>query len=196
MPWPPRFLFISGWTSIDFALTGGEGWRARFERWRTPADLAEWIRAAPGLGLAADVTPRHLREARRLREAIWHGAQQVIGGGDVSAALARVMNVQAASPSLAPRLTGGGKRWLAGQDAGRVLSYVARDAITLFGTHARSRLRKCRNPMCPLIFVDASRPGKRNWCAMRRCGNLNKLDRYRGGPGLLAPGSRAARGAP
>ncbi|MFE7743242.1 CGNR zinc finger domain-containing protein [Nocardia sp. NPDC057455] len=33
---------------------------------------------------------------------------------------------------------------------------------------------------CGLLFVDASRPGRRRWCSMDRCGNLSKVRRYRG----------------
>ena len=56
---------------------------------------------------------------------------------------------------------------------------IARDAVELFGSSVVERLRQCQNPACPLLFVDASRPGKRAWCTMRRCGNLDKTARYR-----------------
>jgi predicted RNA-binding Zn ribbon-like protein len=74
-------------------------------------------------------------------------------------------------------------RWL-DPTAAQILSNVSRDAIELFGTGLRARLRECRNPNCGLLFVDLSRPGKRRWCAMRRCGNLNKIARYRTGYGI------------
>jgi CGNR zinc finger/Bacteriocin-protection, YdeI or OmpD-Associated len=71
-----------------------------------------------------------------------------------------------------------------------VLSAVARDAIDVFGTAAvRARLRRCSNPLCALLFVDSSRPGKRAWCTMRRCGNLSKLARYRTGRPLPPAGT-------
>lgn len=41
------------------------------------------------------------------------------------------------------------------------------------------RIRKGANPQCGLTFVDTSRPGKRRWCSMDRCGNMMKLRTYR-----------------
>lgn len=59
------------------------------------------------------------------------------------------------------------------------LSSIARDAIDLLSGDLRSRIRECENPKCGLMFVDASRPGKRRWCLMKRCGNMIKTSRYR-----------------
>ena len=61
----------------------------------------------------------------------------------------------------------------------QVMSSVARDAINLFGTARVERFRKCANPTCDLMFVDQSRPGKRQWCTMDRCGNLSKVAKHR-----------------
>lgn len=184
MPWPPRFLFTSGRLSIDFVITGGEGERARFERWHTPSDFADWARACPDLEVSAEVSRRELSEAWELREAIWAGAQAVIHGGALPGEIEDVLNRNAARPPLVPAIVEGEATW-AGTPTGRqVLSTVSRDAIDLFGTEMRSRLRECANPRCGLLFVDLSRPGNRRWCTMRRCGNLNKLARHRTGRGL------------
>lgn len=69
-----------------------------------------------------------------------------------------------------------------------MLATVSRDAIELFGTELRERLRECENPECALLFVDLSRPRRRRWCTMRRCGNLNEIARYRTGRGLADDG--------
>ncbi|MFG3617196.1 CGNR zinc finger domain-containing protein [Nocardia sp. NPDC047654] len=42
------------------------------------------------------------------------------------------------------------------------------------------RIRVCAADDCGLLFVDASRPGRRRWCSMDRCGNLSEVRRYRG----------------
>jgi predicted RNA-binding Zn ribbon-like protein len=47
---------------------------------------------------------------------------------------------------------------------------VARDAIDLFTTSQRERLRECAATTCGLLFLDLSRPGQRRWCASTACG--------------------------
>ncbi|MPZ48030.1 MAG: zf-CGNR multi-domain protein [Dehalococcoidia bacterium] len=183
MPWPPRFLFIAGRLSIDFALTGGEGERAQWERWHTPEDFADWARACPLLAVDVRVERLDLIDARELREALWWGAQAVLRGDTVSREIQHLLSRFAEQPNLVPVMRAGEMHWL-DPTAAQVFSSVSRDAIELFGTGLRSRLRECRNPICGLLFVDLSRPGKRLWCTMRRCGNLNKIARYRTGHGI------------
>jgi predicted RNA-binding Zn ribbon-like protein len=183
MPWPPRFLFIAGRLSIDFALTGGEGERARWERWQSPEDFADWARACPTLAVDVPVSQRDLMHAYELREAIWWAAQAVLRGNHIALTIQETLSRFAEQPSLVPVMHAGEMRWL-NPTAAQVLASVGRDAIELFGTGLRSRLRECRNPNCGLLFVDLSRPGKRLWCTMRRCGNLNKIARYRTGYGI------------
>jgi predicted RNA-binding Zn ribbon-like protein len=179
MSWPPRFIFIATRLSLDFAQTGGEGERAHWERWHSPADLADWMMACPNLNVSAEVTEADLMEARVLREAILCGAQALLRGEKVPSSALEVLHHNAERPNLVPHLEAGSAVWAEGSSGQQVLSSVARDAIDLFGSDIRSRLRKCQNPNCDLMFVDASRPGKRVWCSMERCGNLNKIARYR-----------------
>ena len=197
MAWPPRFLFISSRLALDFVHTGGEGFRARWERWNTPQDLAEWAAACPLLGLVDRpvVTRDELSAARELREAVWAASQQVLASQAVSGELASLLNHHAHSPPLRPLLSNGRLQWAKPVTGLQVLSMVARDAVVLFGTDARDRIRKCQNPTCSLMFVDTSRAGRRTWCTMQRCGNLNKISRYRGGPGLIATRRKARRKA-
>lgn len=181
MTWPPRWLFISGRVSIDIVHTGGEGFRAQWERWHRPADLAEWMQVCPLLAVRARVSERDLVTARGLREAVWEAAQSTLRGEPIARGAVRAMEAAAAQPDLVPVLRGGARAWAPGSTGAQALSTVARDAIDLFGTDLRSRLRQCNGRNCGLLFVDTSRPGKRAWCTMRRCGNLTKIARYRAG---------------
>jgi predicted RNA-binding Zn ribbon-like protein len=81
-----------------------------------------------------------------------------------------------------PLLDGGAAR-VAGGDATAALSTLARDAIDLFGGPLAGRVRECAADNCGLLFVDTSRPGRRRWCSMERCGNRAKVRAYRGGGG-------------
>lgn len=56
-----------------------------------------------------------------------------------------------------------------------LLAAIARSAAELFVAGREARVRKCANPACLLYFHDASRTGKRRWCAMARCGNRSKV---------------------
>jgi predicted RNA-binding Zn ribbon-like protein len=179
MAWPPRFLFIAGRLCLDFVHTGGQGFRARWERWHTPQDLAEWMEACPLLAVRARVTAADLADAGQLREAIWEAAQAHLRGKALPAKAAALIETVAARPDLVPVLRQGKRAWSPRARGAQALSAVARDAIALFGTDAVDRLRECARHNCYLLFVDLSRGGRRAWCTMRRCGNLQKIARYR-----------------
>ena len=179
MAWPPRFLFTGGRLCVDFALAGAEGRWPQWERWNEPQDLADWFGAC-SLALKLErVRPAELKAAKELRAVIWRTAHRVAGGAAPTAAEARALEARAARPDLVPVWRRGRVAWSADATVSQALSTVARDALTLFGTDAKQRLRVCRHPACPLLFVDNSRPGRRAWCAMRRCGNMAKTARYR-----------------
>jgi predicted RNA-binding Zn ribbon-like protein len=59
------------------------------------------------------------------------------------------------------------------------LASLARDAIDLLGGPHATRVRECAAEDCALLFVDASRPGRRRWCSMEGCGNRAKTTSYR-----------------
>ena len=195
MGWPPRFLFIASRLALDFVHTGGEGFRAKWERWDSPRDFAEWAAACPllGLGETPEVTSQDLESARELREAIWAASQQILAARKVSDDISTMINRHAQPPLMTPLLVQGALQWAKPITGTQVLSAVARDAVILFGTTDRARVKKCANPNCFLMFVDTSRAQRRKWCTMQRCGNLNKISRYRGGPGLGAIRNRAQR---
>ena len=143
-------------------------------------DLARWFAACSLRADGVEVSARDLRVAWELREAIWRSAQRARGAlapleGDVS-----TINRVAAEPALAPQLgAGGGVRWAEPLLGSAALSSVARDAVDLFAGPEAGRVRECANPRCSLLFVDNSRPGRRRWCSMERCGNRDKTARYR-----------------
>src|SRR5258708_35325969 len=54
------------------------------------------------------------------------------------------------------------------------LSVIARDAILLLGSKSILRVKECARPDCTLLFVDASRSGRRRWCSMYAAVNRAK----------------------
>jgi len=177
-----RFIFIAGRLCIDFTQTGGEtGKRLYWERFHQPSDLADWLAASPLQLQGVQVSREQLKMALSLREAIWRAAQ-AIGQGEIPLLEdVGTINRVAAKADLAPqlRLEDFRQAWRSPATATRALSLIARDAIDLFSGELRLRIRKCANPNCELMFVDASRPGKRRWCLMKRCGNMAKTSQYR-----------------
>ncbi|MEU1894554.1 CGNR zinc finger domain-containing protein [Streptomyces pristinaespiralis] len=175
------FRFDPGALCLELLTTGGPGSLAGYEVLHDPAALRRWVAASrlPGeLHLSAD--DADVAAARALRNALWGMAAAAAHGDDPDPADVSVVNTAAAAPALAPRIGADGSRqWVPGATAGQLLSTVARDAVDLFtGPHAH-RVRECGSHDCRLIFVDTSRPGRRRWCAMERCGNRSKVRAHR-----------------
>ncbi|WP_035812168.1 CGNR zinc finger domain-containing protein [Jiangella gansuensis] len=178
---PPdvRRRFLSGRVSLDFTHTGGEGEYAVWEILHGQADLSRWL----GVILEVDGIPvgsaADLDTARALRAAITRAARTLAAGGSLNTADVDVINAAAAGPPLIPRLRADGTRDVAAPDVAGALSTLARDAIELFGGPLAARVRVCASPTCGLLLVDTSRPGRRRWCSMQRCGNLAKVRGHR-----------------
>jgi predicted RNA-binding Zn ribbon-like protein len=114
------------------------------------------------------------------REAIWRCADARVEGRQPSRGEVGEVNRAAARPPLTPRIDGSGRRaWATPVTPGQALSVVARDAVDLFGGPLARRIRRCAGERCTLVFVDASRAGRRRWCSMDRCGNRAKVRAFR-----------------
>ncbi|SEK79228.1 CGNR zinc finger domain-containing protein [Rhodococcus maanshanensis] len=174
-----RFSVVGGATCIDFLYTGGLGERARWETLHSPHDLAAWASASQLIRASippegVEVGPADLAEAIALREVLWRSINRLADGQPVAEADVDALNVVAARPDLAPRLSAGVVAVASPVTAARVLASVARDAVALVGGPLAGRVRRCAADDCALVFVDTSRPGARRWCAMSRCGNRDK----------------------
>jgi predicted RNA-binding Zn ribbon-like protein len=177
-----RFIFVSGRLCIDFTQTGGEtGIRAYWERFHQPSDLADWLIESPLQLQGVQVSPEEFEIALSLREAVWRSAQAIRQHKTPPTEDIELINSAASAPDLAPQFVRDGSKqaWHSPNTATAALSTIARDSIDLFSGGLRSRIRECENPNCGLMFVDASRPGKRRWCLMKRCGNMAKTSNYR-----------------
>jgi predicted RNA-binding Zn ribbon-like protein len=176
------FSFEPGSLSMAFAVTGPgttDGPLALFQTLKRPSDFQQWaaeVTQATGL-LATDTD---LDQAVRLQAAIWRVADAVIDRRPVPERQRRLLNELAAQPSLVPHMLPGPTRtWGRGQDAGRLLSSIARDAIDVLSGPRAARLKRCQGARCALLFVDTSRSGRRRWCSMERCGNRTKVAAHR-----------------
>lgn len=175
------FRFDPGALCLELLPTGGPGVLAYFEVLHGPEDLVRWAgesRLPGGLDLA--VSPDEVAAARCLRDALRrlaeaHAAVLPPAPDDLA-----TVNDAAAYPPLTARLTAEGAReWAVGATGTGLLSTVARDAVDLFTGAYAHRVRSCGADDCRLLFVDTSRPGRRRWCSMERCGNRHKVRAHR-----------------
>lgn len=138
-------------------------------------------------------TAADLAATKRLRAAHRAIAEALIAGAELPPRAVAAVNRAAAQPPLVPRLavpaagiapdaTAPGAPAAVTLQPGttaQALSTLARDLQQLVASPLASRVRVCASDTCGLIFVDASRPGRRRWCSMERCGNIAKTRAHR-----------------
>lgn len=175
------FTFDAGTLCLELACgTGGEGMRARFEVLHQPADVDRWA-ATSRLGRTAVTTQTNLRSLKRLREAIWGAAFAVATGAEPERADIEAINRYATGPAPVPRIDpdSGIAGWRGPLTGGELIAEIARDAVHTLSRPVRDRVRMCEADNCQLIYLDTSRPGRRRWCSMQRCGNRHKVSSFR-----------------
>ncbi|MGX1811481.1 CGNR zinc finger domain-containing protein [Nocardia sp. NPDC055321] len=177
---PPalRRRFRSGHAALDFVHTGGDGELAAWELVHTVDDLRRWICVLLELD-EVSATPADLTALRALRTAVTHIAYGLATGNPPRPEDISAVNTAAAAPPLVPVLDTDRTRTYTAPSARAALSTLARDAIDLFTSPLADRIRICAADDCGLLFVDSSRPGRRRWCSMERCGNLTKVRKHR-----------------
>jgi predicted RNA-binding Zn ribbon-like protein len=170
-----------GHIALDFAATLGARAAAPVERLPRTTELAAWLQtsgAVPDLPAEMAVTEVQLREARKLREAIHSLIVASLDSTLPSPADIAFVNAWAQRPTGLPQLT---STLALEVDTDRAaegaLADIARQAIELVTGDDIGRVRRCEG--CLLLFLDRSRPGRRRWCSMDRCGNRSKTARYR-----------------
>ncbi len=175
------FRFDSGRLCLNAVASVG-GWLLDdIERWRSPEDLGRWCVEAGLLVSVPDVDDAALAKARDLRAVIYRLLQAARSQQGLAQKDVEVLNRWAARPALIPELAAAGNElvWRAEVPLEAVLASVARDAVELLAGDLIDRIRECAAPDCTVLFIDGSRPGKRRWCSMNRCGNKVKKQAFR-----------------
>jgi predicted RNA-binding Zn ribbon-like protein len=142
-----------------------------------PANLDAWFREA-GL-VDADLGTRNadLEAAVELRESIYVLVRACMSGTGYDERALGAVNRTASAPTTVPQLTAGGRRIEATPT--QALSALARDAISILTGSDAELLKECGRPSCTQVYIDRSRGGRREWCAMDPCGNAMKAAAYR-----------------
>jgi predicted RNA-binding Zn ribbon-like protein len=174
-----EFRFGLGHPALEFVATLAGRFREPVERLASPADLSTWLEQA-GLVDDARCTEDDLAAARSLREAVFRLLDAGRSGARPAAADVALVNRWARRPLPVPQLDERFRLdWRAPDGVSAALAQLARSAVELLTGPELERIRNCADPTCSLMFIDRSRPGRRRWCSMDRCGNKTKTARYR-----------------
>jgi predicted RNA-binding Zn ribbon-like protein len=164
---------------LEFVATLAGRRREPLERLATPDDLSRWLDAAH-LAAGAQCDHEALGSARELREALYRIVTAAREQQPPTASDVRLVNEWSRQPTASPQLDHTLHVSSASPDPCRAaLAQLARAAIELVAGPDLQRIRNCADPTCSLMFIDRSRPGRRRWCSMERCGNRDKTARYR-----------------
>jgi predicted RNA-binding Zn ribbon-like protein len=178
-----RYHFDPGAFCLELLVTGGPGPGEAYEILHEPANLADWLLdsrlndTAPVRPEDLDVTAEDFEYVVRFRNTLWSVFPALAHGRTPMAADLEAINDAIGDPPR-PRIDPETRlrSWATPVTGRQVAAQAAREAIDLLDS---PRLRECAGDNCYLLFVDTSRPGKRRWCSMERCGNRNKVREFR-----------------
>jgi predicted RNA-binding Zn ribbon-like protein len=176
---PADFRLGLGHIALELAATLGGRRRQPVERLVRPSDLERWFRAS---NVASDISADDtlLADTRELRDAIHRVLVAAREGEAATGSDVELINRWAAAPIRAPQLDPMLKRTSLDADPGAAaLAAIARSAVELITGPELAEMQQCASPSCSLMFIDRSRPGRRRWCSMERCGNRAKTAAYR-----------------
>jgi predicted RNA-binding Zn ribbon-like protein len=185
-PGPAFFYWLGGRPALDFVNTHRERWRRSIDCLTSAGDVVEWLVRAELLEAHRPAPRGLLGQARELREAIDGCAVAAVHGlppdRDDVAVVDEWLAYAGSRAQLALDARGVpvlGER-SAGDSPRRALGLVALDAARMLGNpQERARIRVCASDTCSARFYDRSPAGRRRWCSMQGCGNVEKARRHR-----------------
>jgi predicted RNA-binding Zn ribbon-like protein len=170
-----------GHVVLDFLATLGDRAGRGNERLPSPSDLDRWLAEVGLVGPedgARPATRKQLSDARELREAIYRIVDAARNGSRPAARDVALVNGRARRPVAAPQISDRLTRTnISTNPVTAATTELARASVELVTGADLLRVRQCEG--CSLLFIDRSRPGRRRWCSMDRCGNRSKTARYR-----------------
>nr|WP_223183751.1 MULTISPECIES: CGNR zinc finger domain-containing protein [unclassified Streptomyces] len=143
----------------------------------TPGLLDDWFTESGMLDLPPCATDAEVTVAVRLREAIHALVSARLDARPLPAEQLAEVNLHASGPPVTVRL--GPEGVLRTGSVAQGLATLAREAALLLGGDDAELLRECARPDCAQVYLDRSRGRRREWCAMRTCGNRVKAANYR-----------------
>ncbi|MFJ3672476.1 CGNR zinc finger domain-containing protein [Streptomyces sp. NPDC090106] len=168
-----RHVFPCGSPALDFVGTlEARHTPLPIERIATTGLLDAWFVESGLLDRAPGSAEADLRAAVGLREAIYALVRACLTSRDLPAGAVTAVNRQAAGEPVTLALGPDGPSRCG--TARHALTDLAREAVELVSGSEAELLRECGHPDCTQIYLDRSRGRRREWCAMRTCGNRVK----------------------
>ncbi|MFF2328653.1 MULTISPECIES: CGNR zinc finger domain-containing protein [unclassified Streptomyces] len=147
------------------------------EKLATPALLDDWFVESGMLDLAPGARASDLALAVDLRESIHALVAARIDGRPLPSEAVTEVNLHASGLPVTLRLVPDGTTRTGSVAQG--LAALARETVEIIGGDEGALLRECARPECTQVYLDRSRGHRREWCAMRTCGNRIKAAAYR-----------------
>jgi len=171
----------TGRLALDLIATLGERHITQLERLNTSNDLARWLSDVAGETDEIVLAECDLAEAKRLRASILGLVNALFlskqpDGRDIQT----INNFAAAFYPVRLAESGTALKPDSQSTALGVFGKIARDAIEMAIGPDAAKMRLCASEDCSVYFIDRSRPGKRRWCSMSRCGNREKKKKFVG----------------
>jgi predicted RNA-binding Zn ribbon-like protein len=145
----------------------------------TPERLGAWL-AGHGLPAGSGISPRDLRNALQVREAL-RAFLLTNAGEDMDDKAVATLNAAARRARLGPEFAADGSARLgcgvSGVDG--AIGALLVIATTAMAEGTWSRLKACRAERCQWAFYDHTRNHSGVWCDMAVCGNRAKVRAYR-----------------
>jgi predicted RNA-binding Zn ribbon-like protein len=170
--------FPSGTLALDFVGTR----RVRrepepLEKLVSPELLDAWFVESGLLDDEPRSTESDLEAAVQLRESIYALVIARLTGAPLPDDAVTVVNGHASGAPESLQLASGLAR--RSGSAAHGLASLARQTVEIIGGDDGALIRECGRPGCTQVYVDRSRGHRREWCAMRTCGNRAKASAYR-----------------
>lgn len=170
--------FPCGTLALDFLGT----LRARrnavpTEKLASPELLDSWFVESRMLDREPGSDASDLAAAVDLRESIYALVVARLDGEPLPAGAVAAVNRHAAQAPVVTQLGADGTSRSGSASQG--LAAVAREAVEIIGGEDGALLRECARPECTQVYLDRSRGRRREWCAMRTCGNRVKAAAFR-----------------
>ncbi len=176
-----EFRFNSGRLCLDLSATIRRRASEPQDILGTPGAVARWLRNAGLVQAPWDLSSSRESALLNLREVIWRLADAAVAGRPPPLDAVADLNEAASHPLAVPQLDAqsGGILFIADDPFRTALATIARDAIELLGGPLKAKIKACAQPDCRMLFLDASRSGRRRWCSMDRCGSRAKGETFR-----------------
>jgi len=175
-----KFNFRSGMPCLYLVETFGEWTRRRYDRILNGEVWNTWLKLIDFPTPTHTATTKDLTKMAELRRAIYGMGQSIVKNLPPLETDIQVINHFASFPTPQIQLSKSGDQceYSLGISQEQILSLFARDAIQLFSGEFSNRIRECKSHICPVVFVDKSRRGDRQWCSTN-CGARHATAKYR-----------------